>query len=85
MVDTSHIPAFVYMEIVISRDATTLFPIIQAHIHPGTILWSDKWAAFNRVSRVPVVAGHQTVNHSLYFTDPATGVHTYTVESYWIR
>jgi len=68
-----------------NRDAATLFPIIQAHIHPGTILWSDKWAAYSRVTRVPGVVGHQTVNHLLHFTDPATDVHTNTIESYWNR
>ena len=73
------------MEIVTNRDAATLFPIIQAHIRPGTILWSDKWAAYNRVTRIPGVVGHQTVNHSLHFTDPATGVHTNAIESYWNR
>ena len=82
MVDTSHTPVLGYMEIVTNRDAATLFPFIQAHIRPGTILWSDKWAAYNRVTRVPGVVGHQTVNHSLHFTDPATGVHTNTIESY---
>ena len=72
MVDTSHTQALGYMEIVTNRDAATLFPIIQAHIRPGTILWSDKWAAYNRVTRVPGVVGHQTVKvviaQSLYST-----------------
>lgn len=86
MVDTSHVPAMGYMEIVDSRDAATLFPIVQAHIRPGTIIWSDGWAAYNRISTsVTGVAGHQAVNHSLHFKNPATGVHTNTIESYWNR
>ena len=86
MVDTTEVPAIGYMEIVDSRDATTLFPIVEAHIRPGTILWLDKWAAYNRLSStVPGVAGHQAVNHSLHFRDPTTGVHTNTIESYWNR
>ena len=86
MVDTSHVPALGYMEIVDSRDAATLFPITSNHILPGTVLWSDKWAAYNRVSTaIPGIAGHQSVNHSLHFKDPVTGVHTNTVESYWNR
>ena len=85
MVDTTQIPSVGYMEIVDSRDATTLFPIIANHILPGTILWSDKWAAYNRVTTIPGVAGHQSVNHSLHFKDPTTGVHTNTIESDWNR
>jgi len=72
------------MEIVDRRDAATLFPIIANHILPGTVLWCDKLAAFNNVSTaIPSVAGHQSINHSLHFKDPATGVHTNTIESYW--
>ena len=58
MVDTTHVPSVGYMEIVESRNAATLFPIIANHILPGTVLWSDKWAAYNRVSTIPDVAGH---------------------------
>ena len=73
------------MEIVSSRDAATLLPIIQAHVCPGTVIWSDKWAAYRRVSTLPGIAGHQTVNHTYHFKDPVTGVHINTIESYWNR
>ena len=85
MVDTSHTPAIGYMEMVPCRDANTLLPIIQQHVHPGTIIHSDEWAAYNRVQHLPPVAHHGTVNHSITFVDPATGVHTQNVESYWNR
>ena len=85
MVDTTHSPALGYMEIVDTRDAATLLPIIQAHVIPGTVIWSDKWAAYNRVSTIPGITAHQTVNHTYHFKDPATGVHINTVESYWNR
>ena len=26
---------------------------------------------------------HETVNHTLHFVDPKTGVHTQNIESYW--
>jgi len=53
MVDISRRPALGYMEIVGSRDAATLLPIIQAHVSPGTVIWSDNWAAYRRASTLP--------------------------------
>ena len=43
------------MEVVTTRDANTLLPIIQAHIAPGTIVHSDEWRAYRRVSTLPYV------------------------------
>ena len=73
------------MEIVHRRDATTLRAIIQAHVQNGTIVHTDQWAAYNSVASIPSVRSHGTVNHSLCFVDPVTGVHTQHVESYWNR
>ena len=85
MVDTSETPGLGYVEVVPSRDASTLIPIIQAHTAPGTTIHSDQWRAYNSVSTLPNVTAHGVVNHSLHFVDPATRVHTQTVESYWNR
>ena len=87
MVDTSHIPALGYMEVVdqLQRDAATLLPIISSHIEPGTTIWSDGWTAYNGIAALPGVAGHETVNHLRYFVNPRNGVNTNAIESYWNR
>ena len=88
MVDTTTTPALGIMEMVPRRDAATLLPatllpIIQRHVRPGTIIWSNEWAAYRRVQQLPFVSTHATVNHSLEFVTPVRGVHTQHVESYW--
>ena len=75
LVDTSHMPALGYMQIVPQRDAATLLPIVQAHTLPGTIIHSDEWAAYRRVASLPNVAQHDTVNNSVEFVNSTTGTH----------
>ena len=72
------------MELVDARDAATLLPIIEAHVNPGTIIWSDSWASYNNVNSLPSVHSHDTVNHSIEFVS-SSGVHTDHIESYWNR
>ena len=71
------------MQIVPQRNAATLLPIIQEHVAPGTIVHSDEWKAYSKISQLPHVSSHEVVNHSVNFVDPATGVHTQNIESYW--
>jgi transposase-like protein len=85
MVDTSQSPALGVMKIVSDRSAATLLPIMQQHLRSGSTVHSDQWAAYNRVQQLSTVTRHNTVNHSLHFVDPVTGVHTQNVESYWNR
>ena len=60
------------------RDAATLLPLIQHNVLPGTTIISDQWAAYNQLQNLGYV--HQTVNHTLFFRDPNTGVHSNTIE-----
>ena len=64
------------------RDAATLLPLIQQYIRPGSVVFSDEWAAYRRITQTTGMT-HQTVNHSIHFVDPATGAHTQGVEGMW--
>ena len=70
-----------FMELVPQRNATTLVPIIQRYTRPGTRIWSDEWAAYNGLNAIGYI--HETVNHSRYYVDPVTGVHTNNIEARW--
>ena len=54
-------------------------------MQPGTVVHSDKWAAYSQVSSAGYT--HSTVNHSFHFVGPITGTHIYVqhIESYWSR
>ena len=84
LVDCTTTPAVGYMELVDKRDAATLLPIISRHTKPGTIVHSDQWRAYASIGQMPGLT-HGTVNHSVNFVDPSTGIHTQTIESYWSR
>ena len=73
------------MELVQTRDAATLLPIIQAHVATGTVIHSHQRHAYSQVAGLASVVVHRMVNHSIHFVDPTTGVHTQHVESYWNR
>lgn len=70
-----------FMVPVARRDKKTLQKIIAEWILPGTIIYSDCWAAYNDLNKLGYT--HKTVNHSQNFVDPITGVHTNTIESLW--
>ncbi|GAB1610125.1 hypothetical protein Ahia01_001298500 [Argonauta hians] len=57
------------------RTSDTLLPLIKQYIRPGSIIFSDMWAAYNYI--------HQAVNHKRNFVDPVTGVHTNGAEGMW--
>ena len=72
IVDISSRPATGYMQLVDLRNAATLLPIIQQHVHSGTVVHSDEWALCSQLSSASY--SHSSVNHSLHFVDPITGL-----------
>lgn len=73
-------------KVVGNREANTLLPIIQNHVKPGTIIMSDCWSAYNKISSLGYE--HHTVNHTYHFVDPSSidkqfKIHTNGIESIW--
>ena len=65
------------------RDHHTLLRLIKKNVAPGTIILTDKWRAYNQLSRHGYT--HLTVNHRTGFVDPLTGTHTNTCEGMWFH
>lgn len=64
------------------RDKETLIPLIQRYIKPGSIIMSDCWAAYSRLSELGY--RHHQINHSENFVDPSDEtIHTQCIERLW--
>jgi transposase-like protein len=72
----------VFMVEVQNRDAYTLADIITTHVAPGSIIHTDCWKGYSFLSNIDEIT-HKTVNHSRFFKDPDTGVHSNTIEGTW--
>lgn len=84
IITTEFRPARGYFQVVERRDIATLDPIISRCIRPGTVVYTDDWAAYRGMTgRINNVAAHRIVAHAQNFVDPVTGVHTQEVESCW--
>ena len=83
IVDTSTCPAIGYMEMVDTRDTETLLSIINSVVEPGSVVHTDEWRAYRGIIRMGLE--NITVNHSVNFVGPESGVHTQHIESYWNR
>lgn len=72
----------VFLASVEDRSKATLFDLISKHVATGSIVRTDLWKGYQGLHEHMDVV-HETVNHSLFFKDPETGVHTNTIESTW--
>ena len=68
---------------VADRSAPTLEAIIQQYVKPGSCLYSDMWKGYRTWALNDLGILHRTVNHTLFFKDPLTGIHTNTIEGLW--
>lgn len=64
------------------RSANTLCSIIDKHVLPGSIIYTDLWRGYSQLSNMNDYT-HMTVNHSETFKNPETGAHTNTIEGTW--
>eukprot|EP00106_Octopus_bimaculoides_P016276 XP_014783718.1 PREDICTED: uncharacterized protein LOC106878887 [Octopus bimaculoides] len=71
-----------FMFTVPDRSATTLLPIIENNIRPGTTIISAEWSTYENI----INSGrfqHLTVKNSLHFVDPTNTAHTQNSERLW--
>ena len=66
-----------------ARDQARLLLIIQQWVEPNTMLWRGMWAAYRSLPQLGFA--HSTVNHTLNFVAPLTGILTNRVEEMWQR
>jgi len=69
----------VFMVRVQDRTSETLKSIIRRHVQEESIVLTDMWKGYAGLDN-DLNVQHRTVNHSKFFKDPITGVHTNTVE-----
>ncbi len=64
-----------------NRKKKTLINLIKKHVLPGSIIYTNCWKGYIGLEAHGYV--HKTVNHSLHFKYPVTGIHTNTIEGNW--
>lgn len=67
-----------------NRNTDAILNVIKENVLPGTTVITDQWLAYQSAIRKNPNYSHLTVNHSLYFVDPANElVHTQNIEGLW--
>ncbi|CEF59896.1 Transposase, ISXO2-like domain-containing protein [Strongyloides ratti] len=64
------------------RDSDTFLDVIKKHVAPGFIIHTDLWEGYNEIEK-KLGFKHYTVNHSVSFKGPKTGIHTNTIKGTW--
>ncbi len=73
-----------FLIIVEYRDASTLFPLIQKHIAPVSIIFSDMWRSYSGISDLLQIYVHVSINYSENFIDPDFDfLYAQTIERMW--
>jgi transposase-like protein len=72
----------VFLVEVPDRRAETLLKLIKKYVRDGSIVYTDMFSSYRNLER-ELGMMHFTVNHSLGFINPETGVHTNTIEGTW--
>jgi transposase-like protein len=67
--------------VVDNRSKLTLEEKLSSSIHSESIIYTDGWKGYGGLGLL--FRSHKSVNHSLYFKDPVTEVHTNTIEGNW--
>jgi transposase-like protein len=71
----------IILVVVPCRTKEQLSAFIRRYVHPGSTVYTDCWKGYTGIEAV--VDAHCTVNHTRWFKDPETGVHTNTIEGNW--
>ena len=64
---------------IVARSAENLLPMIEKYIKKGSIIYSDKWKAYDRISSLGYL--HSSINHTENFVDGE--IHTQNIERVW--
>ena len=67
--------------VVNDRSKETLEEKLKESIEENSIVYTDGWRGYNGLGLL--FSSHGLVNHSLWFKDPITEIHTNTVEGNW--
>jgi transposase-like protein len=74
----------VVVKIVKDRRKETLLPIIENHCRTGSIICTDEWRGYTRITSIDGKEfQHRTVCHKSNFVDPVTHTYTNTIEGTW--